>query len=408
MAAAAAVNGAFPGDIVQYWVDQSGILVNGTIIGGLQSPPSAWYAAIVQGAVYKAAYTSRHESLASQQLAVSHAAHNAITWVFHGTRNYGAVDAALRAVIPAIGLDPSSADGKEAVKRGQDAAKKVAEARYDDKINNFVDYVYGPKNPGVYQQSPGANAFPDTPQARYVVPFAGLGDISRFRSPAPPNVTNKAYEAYLLYVKEQGSQTSAVRKPFDTDTAYFWRESSITVWNRLAHGVIGNSLATKVIESAKFYAQLNYALANAGFAAWDTKFYYNTWRPVTAIQRTDVWLSTGKNVSDPGWVPLLRPTPSHQDYPSTHSTFGGAAAAVIRLYNGGDKISSTVSSNATLDNRGVITRTFTNLTEAAEQNAASRVFGGIHFTFAGSAGIALGDAVARETLKRFDDFWDDF
>jgi hypothetical protein len=26
-----------------------------------------------------------------------------------------------------------------------------------------------------------------------------------------------------------------------------------------------------VLASAKFYAQLNYALANAGFAAWDTK-----------------------------------------------------------------------------------------------------------------------------------------
>jgi hypothetical protein len=42
-------------------------------------------------------------------------------------------------------------------------------------------------------------------------------------------------------------------------------------WNRLAHGVIGNSLATDVVASAKFYAQLNYALANAAIASWDSK-----------------------------------------------------------------------------------------------------------------------------------------
>jgi hypothetical protein len=43
------------------------------------------------------------------------------------------------------------------------------------------------------------------------------------------------------------------------------------VWNRLASAVIGKSLAANVLASAKFYAQLNYALANAGIAAWNVK-----------------------------------------------------------------------------------------------------------------------------------------
>lgn len=173
------------------------------------------------------------------------------------------------------------------------------------------------------------------------------------------------------------------------------------MWNRLAHAVIGKSLATTVLKSAKFYAQLNYALANAGIAAWDTKwdrtnrlavvrywracwdvifscrFFYNTWRPVTAIRRTDIWLPSGHNVSSPNWTPLLTPTPNHPDYVSTHSSFGGAGSAIIRAHNGGDVINATISSNVTLNNRGVITRKFTNLTEAALQNGASRVFGGV-------------------------------
>lgn len=36
---------------------------------------------------------------------------------------------------------------------------------------------------------------------------------------------------------------------------------------------MGDKLDGKVLESAKLYAQLNYALANAAFAAWDTKYF---------------------------------------------------------------------------------------------------------------------------------------
>jgi len=197
------------------------------VIGGIQSPPSAWYAAIVQGSIYLAAVKSAGESLAFQQLAVSHAAHNSLAWVFHGTRNYGAVDAALRAVLKPIGLDSTSRDAVEARSRGIAAANEVVTARSDDKIGNFVDYIYGPENPGIYQQSPGANTYPDTPQARYVRPFAGLGNVTRFRAPPPPKTSDSDYESYLLYVKAQGDLNSTVRKAFDTDTAYFWRESSI-------------------------------------------------------------------------------------------------------------------------------------------------------------------------------------
>lgn len=151
----------------------------------------------------------------------------------------------------------------------------------------------------------------------------------------------------------------------------------ISGWNRIAHSVVGNKLATDVVASAKFYAQLNYALANAALAAWATKYAYSTWRPVTAIQRQDIWLPSGRNVSDPSWTPLLRPTPPHPDYVSGHSTSGGAASAVIREWNGGDKADFVYSSNVTLDNRGLITRRYTSLRAAAEENSKSRVYGGV-------------------------------
>ena len=108
-----------------------------------------------------------------------------------------------------------------------------------------------------------------------------------------------------------------------------------------------------------------------------SRYFYNAWRPITAVRRTSVWVASGKDVSDPSWEPLLTPTPNHQDYLSTHATFGGAAAAVIRAWNKGDKVNITLSSNVTVDNIGVITRRITNLTDAAKENGDSRVFGGV-------------------------------
>lgn len=133
------------------------------------------------------------------------------------------------------------------------------------------------------------------------------------------------------------------------------------------------------------------------FFVWKlmSRFTYNNWRPVTAINRPGIWLSTGLNVSDPSWTPLLIPTPSHPDYVSTHSTFGGAASAVIRAFNkGSDKINITVSSNVTLDNRGVITRRYTNLTAAAIENGDSRVFGGVSSYFGSSTVLTCLDSLS--------------
>jgi hypothetical protein len=69
---------------------------------------------------------------------------------------------------------------------------------------------------------------------------------------------------------------------------------------------------------------------------------------------------------------------------------------------------TTFSSNVTVDGVGVITRTYTSLRAAAEENSSSRVFGGIHFLFAGREGVKLGERVAGETLRVFERGWDKF
>jgi hypothetical protein len=129
-------------------------------------------------------------------------------------------------VLEPIGLDAASEDGLKAQDIGRKAAQKAITKRSDDGINNFVDYTQQPGYPGVYQATPGGAAVPDTPQARFIRLFGGVGDVTRFRAPPPPSVNGSEYEKFVVFVKSQGERVSAVRSAHDTETAYFWRESS--------------------------------------------------------------------------------------------------------------------------------------------------------------------------------------
>jgi hypothetical protein len=201
-------------------VDQSAILVNGTIIGGLQSPPSGWFEASVQGAVYLAATKAQKGSLEYQQLAVSHAAHDTLIWIFHGTRLYATVNSKLTAIQLAIGLNHNTAHGREAIEIGRAAARQVIFARTNDGINNYVPWTPLPTLPGNYQPTPGGQPIPDTPQAAGIKLFGGVGNVTRFRAPPPLSAISKEYGPYLHFVKSYGVRNSTVRKPYDTEVSH--------------------------------------------------------------------------------------------------------------------------------------------------------------------------------------------
>jgi hypothetical protein len=202
------------------------MFINGTIVGGLQTPPTAWSLAITSGAMYKAAMNADGKSLAFQQIAVSHAAHNALEWIFHGTRLYPQIDAALKNIQTQIAAG-SSVDSTAAIAVGRAAALAEVTARTDDGITNFVDYTYGPAEPGVYQvTTPGYAYPPDDPQIPYVKLFAIDKPATAYLAPPPPNVTDKSYEAYLTFTKSVGGASSTKRTKDQTDIALFWRESA--------------------------------------------------------------------------------------------------------------------------------------------------------------------------------------
>jgi hypothetical protein len=136
-------------------------------------------------------------------------------------------------------------------------------------------------------------------------------------------------------------------------------------------------------------------MAHGFVAGFEAKYFYNFWRPVTAIRAggTD---DNPETVADPAWSSFLV-TPNIPDYPSTHSVLGAAAADVLARFFGADAIGFTTTSGAPFPG---ITRSFTSFSQAAQENADSRVYAGIHFRSACRDGLIQGAQVGRYVFER--------
>jgi hypothetical protein len=130
------------------------------------------------------------------------------------------------------------------------------------------------------------------------------------------------------------------------------------------------------------------------YRCWDAKYEYNLWRPVTAIRQADTD-NNPNTTADPQWQPLLT-TPPFPEYMSGHSTFSGAADAVMSSVFGSD------FGFADRGDRSVNSlRTYQNFSEAADESGISRLYGGIHFMSANVDGLSAGRNVGNYVVQNF-------
>lgn len=153
----------------------------------------------------------------------------------------------------------------------------------------------------------------------------------------------------------------------------------------IAGGVAARGRNLDAWDSARLYAVIAIGVFDAYIASLDSKYFYDFWRPVTAVELAD----TDNNpltTLQAGWQVLEFPTPPVPDYPSAHATAGGAGAAVIEALIPGRGASLTTTSGSL----ALVSRTFKSVAEAARENADSRVFIGYHFRHATDVGLAQG------------------
>jgi membrane-associated phospholipid phosphatase len=346
--------------------------------------------AIVQAAVHDAvnAVTPRYKTYlparttdrgASPDAAVASAAHATLAALLPASR--AQLDVALADSLNALADDSARSRG---VALGRDVAMAVLAHRQDDGAARQGVYDAGTK-PGEYRPTPPDFTPAFMPQWGKIRPFV-LACPSQFRPVPPPTIGSEAYARDLEEVRAIGGETSMTRTPEQSQIAKYWYESSVQGWNRIAREIaIDRQL--DAWDAARLYALVNVAMADGFIAGFDAKYHYNFWRPITAIRVLEP--GDGHPADEPGWSSFLV-TPPVPDYPSTHTVLGAAAAAVMRELLGTDFVSFTMTSGAPY---GGITRRFWSLSEAARENGASRVFAGIHFSTAVTAGYELGDRV---------------
>jgi hypothetical protein len=281
---------------------------------------------------------------------------------------------------------------------GRLVADRLLAARANDGSDDVVPApVMSP--PGSWEPTPPAFAPYLLPQWGFVTPFA-LPNIVEVRPPGPPTLDSDRWSADYNEVKSLGAATGSTRTGDQTQIALFWADGPGTVtppghWNQIAQQIataLGNSLQ----ENARLFALLNLAMADAAICAWDAKYAFNFWRPVTAI-RYGGGDGNPNTEADTTWSSLIA-TPPFPDYVSGHSTFSSAAATVLSRFYGMDNIAFVTGSEST---PGV--RFFASFSAAAAEAAVSRLYGGIHFRSANEdgrrSGMAIGEYVFRNYLQ---------
>jgi hypothetical protein len=292
---------------------------------------------------------------------------------------------------------------------GQEAAEAILDLRADDgaAVGPFLNPDC-PKaenvGPGVYQCTPG------TPFIAFqvwenVTPFV-LAHSSQFRPGPPYKVRGKKYARDFNEVRSLGGDditTPSARTDDETQIALYWWESSPLKWSRIAR-VVSRAQGLDLWENARLFALLNMALADGYVAMVDAKNHFNFWRPVTAIREGDI---DGNPNTDgvSNWTPL-RGTPPNQDYPSGHSIEGGVGAAVLQRFFGTDRIafedcSMTLPAGQRCGEANEQTRSFTRFSEAAVENAYSRILIGFHFRKAVEEGTAYGRKIGKRAVNLY-------
>jgi hypothetical protein len=335
---------------------------------------------------------------ASAEVAAAQAARDVLTALYPAQQ--ATFDAALASQLASV--PPGRArQGREI---GRRAARAILEWRTGDGWPTVIspDPTYAlPPFPGLWQPTPPASSSAPFTFFPSVAPFAMLTS-TQFLPPPPPTLTSARYTHDFNETKLLGSAMGAVRTPEETLIAQLFAGANTTigfthVWNIVA-GTVAQQQGLSLLDTARLFVLVNVGIHDGLQTSFTSKFVYGLWRPVTAIRRADEDLNPG-TISDPTWTPLLT-TPPYPTYAGNVACLSAAAARALQLALGRDDVPFSITWPRTMSLPSV-TRDFTGFWQLADQQARSRIHGGIHFQFDSDASQAACVKVPEFTRSKF-------
>ena len=138
-------------------------------------------------------------------------------------------------------------------------------------------------------------------------------------------------------------------------------------------------------KAALTYVKVGLAQHDAGIILFTDKYQFNTIRPVTYIRA----------YIDPNWSTYI-PTPNHPEFPSGHSTTGGAVLTMMsKIF--GENFHITLH---TYDYLNYPSRSYTSFTQLLNEISDSRLYGGLHYRATLEKSEAQGEKVAKNILRK--------
>ncbi|MBR1215580.1 vanadium-dependent haloperoxidase [Bradyrhizobium sp. JYMT SZCCT0180] len=303
---------------------------------------------------------------ASAEAAAAAAAQQILTQVYPQQKSK--IEEGYAASLKAIPEGPAKTEG---IKLGMEVAAAVQADRANDGTN--APDAYRPHAaPGAYVPT----SLPAWEQYARAKPWV-LNGADQFRPGPPPTLSSAEWARDYNEVKSLGGTKSTARTPEQTEAVTFWGNVNFGPALQAAARELAKTKEMPLAECARLFALLNMGLANAYVLNWEAKYYYNFWRPVTAIRNGD---QDGNDATerDAGWT-SFNPTPMHPEYPSQATYNATTAVAVLESVFGPVKAIPFTATDVRDPKR---TRQFASLADMAEEQKNVRVWGGVHYRFA--------------------------
>ena len=293
-----------------------------------------------------------------------------------------------------ISLLPNDSTTTKGIEIGNTTAVMYLSLRNGDGRQANIPYVWQPLGPGVYQPTPPGSPqyVPVAPWQAQLLPFS-FNSSSQYRAPAPPLLTSAEYTADFNEVKMYGSSDITNTTPEMREIAFFHTENpGIHVPRNIRSFAASQNLS--LVDNARFFAQIYVSIGDALISGWNSKYFYNRWRPSTAIRNANIDGNPATE-RDTLWQPLAV-TPRHPEYVAAHGVVSGAIAYTIERFFNTPNITITLTSTVTGTQH-----TFTNIYDYIDEITNARVWGGMHFRTSCLEGVQIGQTVANHVADEF-------
>ncbi|MEO5590010.1 MAG: vanadium-dependent haloperoxidase [Gemmatimonadaceae bacterium] len=311
---------------------------------------------LLSTAQYAAVTSARESREVSEDAAIANASAAVLSQIFTDSAVRASIARELARDVQSIGL--RAPDRALAAKRlGEDVAGRViAWAPTLIMVAPWNGTI--PKGPGMWYSAPNV---PPIGLAMATSRTYLLDSSSQFRPAAPPPFGSEEWKSAM----EEVRRVARNRTPEQTKSAQYWNSGDPwAVWNETAANAIARSRMSDA-DAVRVLAILNAAATDAAIACFDAKYYYWTIRPSQA----DTTLELADDVG----------LPNFPSFPSKHACSAGAFDAVLGHFFPKQRAQFTVT---------------------AEEQAMSRLYGGIHYRFDNDGGLKLGRVVARYDIDK--------